>query len=63
MASRTYAKNYVRKWFKDFPASDIFQTLSTIYQKNAKWTVGFFAEMMADYMDDALYSIWALSRI
>lgn len=52
MASGIYAKNYVRKWYKDFPKSDLFQALDPVFQKNAKWTVEFFAEMMADYMDD-----------
>jgi hypothetical protein len=52
MASGTYSKNYVRKWYKEFPKSDLFQALDPVFQKNAKWTVEFFAEMMADYMDD-----------
>jgi hypothetical protein len=52
MASGTYAKNIVRKWYKEFPKSDLFQALNPTFQKNAKWTVEFFAELMADYMED-----------
>ena len=52
MASGSYAKSYVRKWYKEFPKSDLFQALDPVFQKNAKWTVEFFAEMMADYMDN-----------
>lgn len=51
MASSTYAKSIVRKWYKEFPNSNLFQKLSPIYKKNAQWIVEFFAELMADYMD------------
>ena len=51
MASITYAKSIVRKWYKEFSNSNLFQKLSPIYQKNAQWTVVFFVELMVDYMD------------
>ncbi|MBD3343421.1 MAG: hypothetical protein GF353_30265 [Candidatus Lokiarchaeota archaeon] len=51
MASPTYAKSVVRKWYKEFPNSDLFKALPPGYQKNAKWTVELFAELMAGYMD------------
>ena len=57
MASTTYAKSIVRKWYKEFPNSDLFQALPSVYQKNAKWTVELFAELMAGYMD-ATPSTW-----
>ncbi len=52
MASRTYAKSIVRKWYKDFPSSDLFQARPPAFQRNAKWMVKFFAELMVNYMDD-----------
>lgn len=57
MASIAYAKSIVRKWYKEFPNSDLFQVLPSVYQKNAKWTVELFAELMAGYMD-ATPSTW-----
>ena len=57
MASSKYAKTVVRKWYKEFLSSDLFQALLPIYQKNAKWTVEFFTELMADYKD-ATPSTW-----
>jgi len=52
MASATYAKGIARAWFKEFQKSGQFHALPAKFQKNAKWTVEFFAELMADYMDD-----------
>ena len=57
MASPAYAKSIVRKWYKEFPKSHLFKSLPDVYQRNAKWTVEFFAELMADYMD-ATPSTW-----
>lgn len=57
MASPAYAKSVVRKWYKEFPNSDLFHALPPVYQKNAKWTVELFAELMAGYMD-ATPSAW-----
>ncbi|OLS13621.1 MAG: hypothetical protein RBG13Loki_2747 [Promethearchaeota archaeon CR_4] len=52
MASGTYAKTIVRVWYKNVPNSRQFRTLPIEFQKNAKWTVEFFAELMAGYIDD-----------
>ena len=57
MASIPYAKSIVRKWYKEFPNSDLFRALPPVYQKNAKWTVELFAELMAGYMD-ATPNMW-----
>src|SRR5271157_6374688 len=52
MASAEYAKTIVRKWFKEFAKSALFQELPVQYQQDARQIILLFAECMADFFED-----------